>query len=239
MIAFYILEFGLVLGLVGFLAWWVCRHNVLLFGRCTRLDERQGEYRFAIQNGEDVPVRAPLEIEIKVLRQDQGKIKGEPELLSGTRGADVRPTLRTDHCYRVRVDEIPPLETWLMVCRTNGNVDFISFTLRTAERGKLNFFRKILSFGTRRIKVSKQGQPAFQEINRVHMGIVSLALTLVLYLVPVFGYAGVWGGNYFTEFDFTLDSVILAVLVLGWAFSFYLCRRKMPPLIQGYLEWKS
>jgi hypothetical protein len=112
--------------IAGLLLTALCNHRLILTSYSSRIDRNTKEFRFVIQNMEEVGLDIPIEVQLR-LDDGQASFSAPARLLCGTSafvhdkdGTILMPNF-TERQISFYLSRMRPLATWVAVCRTQGD----------------------------------------------------------------------------------------------------------------------
>lgn len=238
--------FGLGALTLVFVVYRMARHEILLFGHVEDIENHQSnKYSFYVQNLEHVSFPGPFCIS---LRDKRPEARADTELAvrvySGPKhvvrvlpdSADKRSRVWT-----ARFEELPPLDTWLLVCEDESSWLELSFDTgeeNTGIKPKLikDVSRRHLSIRPDRPGESYEGLTHTPSLG-VFFGTLAAAILAYLGSVPLLNLSLFQKAFRITPFNFDWMDLLAVLLIALLVFlGFKSIRRSVYPIIQGYFE---
>lgn len=221
----------------------IVRHTMRFHGNAYSVDEDVREFRFAIQNGEDVSLRpregARLRLTIQV-DSPGGRFADRPRIHCGPQRRPLEIVQSSDgRSFYIDFQCFRPLDTWVVACPTSGLPECVSLTLteRDGDDEVRRFFPLLRdrSIEVRWCAPDVYGGPKHTPSWR------TASLAIGISLAAYFG-SGFFGqelpGVSYTGFELRpIDAIIASGLVIFLVVLFLATRRRSPLILQGYLGW--
>jgi len=207
----------------------ILRHSLSLYGRPILIDRARREYRFVLQDNEDVPLDGPLQLRVAIVTRRAVFAAEPPRVYAGATEfhAELNDERREWTFERA---QLPAYETWAIDCAVDPSVREVMFSVRQKHPGLSR--GAFLSHTTLRVEGDEAAAVGGERTPSAYWALAAIALAAVGYGFPVYYYfdrPAELSGRFLP-----IDAAAIAVIIGAGFALFHWTRRAAPPIIQGY-----
>jgi hypothetical protein len=240
--------FGVAALILVFVVYRMARHEVLLFGHFEGISNKRSRYSFYIQNLEHVSFPGPFCISVIDKRPERHpdkelsvRVYAGPKHVVKVQSSNSGDTTDSVRRWSARFEDLPPLDTWLIVCDDEST--WLDLSFDAGEENKkitpklmIDVSRRHLSLRTDRPEESYEGLTHTPSLG-VFLGTLAASVLGYLGAIPLLNLSLFQNALRVNRFTFGgMDLIVVALITVLVFIGFKSIRRSVYPIIQGYFE---